>query len=146
MTTVRTDLRNTRDDAARLRFAPSSVVPETNVQDAIDSNGAAIADLEKGDAITEITAAGDVQVTNEYGVWLINKAVGAATVVNLDRASTFTHKVQIKDKKLDGATNNITITPHSDDVNGIDGMASVTIATDGGGFTLIPTTLGWSLG
>lgn len=145
MSIIRTQI-GTRDSARQLRSEPNGGVTATNVQGAIDQLDVRVADLEGDIAIREVTAAGEVAVTNADGIVLINKAVGEPTVVNLAPAASFDHAIQIKDKKLDAATNNITITPDAGDAAGIDGLATLPINTNGGGFRLIPSADGWSIG
>lgn len=146
MTTVQTNLRNTREAADQIRYRPTTDVPATDVQRAIDQVGEDVATVIASANIREVNAAGAVTVTNADGIVLINKTVGAATAVNLPAASTVDHPITIKDMKLDAATNNITITPDAVDVNGIDGMANLVISNDGGAFRLIPTPFGWAIG
>lgn len=142
---IRTQI-GTRDSARQLRSEPSGGVTATNVQQAIDQIDTRVTDLEHDISIREVTEAGDAVMTNNDGILLINKAVGEPTDVLLDPAASFDHAIQVKDKKLDAATNNIRLVPNAVDVNGIDGLADLTINTNGGGFRLVPTELGWVIG
>lgn len=146
MSLLKTDLRNTREGARSLRNEPSGGVSATDVQGAINELDGTISAFAGAAAIRRVTDAGDIDVTNDDGVVIVAKAVGAATQVNLDPAATFNHPIQVVDGKLDAAVNNITIVPDAVDVNGLDGLATLTINTNGGGFRLIPTELGWKIG
>ncbi len=66
-----------------------------------------------------ITAAGDVTVSASSDYFLcINKTTGAATTVNLPGSPAAGLTFVVKDCKGDAATNNITITPASGNIDG----------------------------
>jgi len=67
--------------------------------------------------IRNVTAAGAITVTSADYIVLVNKTSGAATTVNLPAGVDGTTFV-IKDMKGDAATNNITITPASGNIDG----------------------------
>ncbi|WP_061026279.1 hypothetical protein [Bradyrhizobium sp. CCH5-F6] len=93
----------------------------------------------------EVTAAGDVTVTNDDAdVILINKTVGAATAVSIPDPATTTTPVRIVDRKYDAATNNITITSAGTSKT-IMGGTSYVIDSNGGSITLTPLSdgTGW---
>lgn len=78
------------------------------------------------------TGSSTITMTNE-GIVVVNKTVGAATAVTLPSTpATGDHRI-IKDGKGDAATNNITITPAS---GNIDGAATYVISENYGGVIL----------
>lgn len=83
------------------------------------------------------TAAGDVNVSANDGLIIINKTVGAATQVNLPASSTKVGPVKVVDFKGDAGTNNITVAlVGSDKLNG--NLTTWTVASDGGSIVLTP--------
>jgi hypothetical protein len=96
-------------------------------------------------AYTVVTAAGTYNVLTADVILLINKTVPAANTVQLPFSVTRNGApIVIKDGKGDGATNLITILPAGAEL--IDGLASVQINSNYGGFRLWPlTTGGWFL-
>lgn len=144
MGNVVTDLRETRDTAKRLRYetvAASNLA--TNVQDAIanlatillptvTSVALATYTVSATDRIIEVNFAGNVAIT-----------LGATSARNgLD--------LEIKDISggLAAGGWTITITPNVTDVGGIDGMATLPIATDYESFRLRPASAqqAWRVG
>lgn len=65
-----------------------------------------------------VTAAGAVTVAITDYTIIVNKTSGAATSVNLPASPTAGDTYRIKDGKGDAATNNITITPSSGNIDG----------------------------
>lgn len=65
-----------------------------------------------------VTASGDVTVATTDDIVIVAKTSGAATVVNLPATPTTGVTFEIRDGKGDAATNNITITPASGNING----------------------------
>jgi hypothetical protein len=65
-----------------------------------------------------VTAAGAVTVTSDDYLIVINKSVGAATVVNLPANPNVGDAYIIKDGKGDAASNNITLTPAAGNIDG----------------------------
>lgn len=133
MTTLRTDLRNTRDAADRVRFRPLSDVLDTNVQDAIADVDARIALLES-EGVRYFTGPGNTSLLSTDKFLDVN--TGAAAIVNLPAVAGRDGPATIKGT---GATetNTVTITPNAVGET-IDGMATVVISTDGGAFTIRP--------
>lgn len=87
-----------------------------------------------------ITAAGAVTMATSDDVVIINKTVGAATVVNLVSSPTTGARMTIKDGKGDAAVNNITLTPAA---GTIDGAATVVMATNYQSVTLVYSGSEW---
>lgn len=69
-------------------------------------------------AVRTHTAAGDVTVTTADEVVIVKKTSGAATVVNLPASPVLGDSYVIKDGKFDAASNNITLTPASGNIEG----------------------------
>lgn len=88
-----------------------------------------------------ITAAGAVTVAATDETIVVNKTVGAATVVNLP-AGVLGRRYTIKDGKGDAAANNITITPAA---GNIDGAATSVINTNYGRATVAYNGTQWNL-
>lgn len=77
------------------------------------------------------------------GLILIN--VAGAAVVNLPTAASRSgYPLRIKDVSGAASTNNITINRNSSDT--IEGLTSIVISADYGGYSLIPITGGWVIG
>jgi hypothetical protein len=88
-----------------------------------------------------VTAAGAVTVAATDETIVVNKTVGAATVVNLP-AGVLGRRYTIKDGKGDAAANNITITPAA---GNIDGAATSVINTNYGRATVAYNGTQWNL-
>lgn len=69
-------------------------------------------------ALRVVTAAGAVTVATTDTVVVVNKTVGAATVINLPATPATGLTFTIKDGKGDAAANNITITPAAGNIDG----------------------------
>ena len=89
-----------------------------------------------------VTAAGDVDITTADDVVLINKSSGAATVINLPASPVTGEQYTIKDKKGDAASNNITLTPAS---GNIDGSSTYVIGTNYDKVTVMYNGSEWSV-
>lgn len=127
----------TRESARKTRFEPVANIPETDVQNAI----AYTALNPPAKAQTDVTASPyDALVTDD--ILRVNFA-GAATIYLLASATRNGKDILIKDTSGNASTNNITIVPSGAET--IDGLTSVTINTDFGGFRLSPTAAGWDI-
>lgn len=89
-----------------------------------------------------VTAAGAVTVAKTDYIVVVNKSSGAATTVNLPSSPVTGQKFIIKDGKGDAATNNITITPAS---GNIDGAATFVIAVNYGGVEIAYNGTQWNV-
>jgi hypothetical protein len=89
-----------------------------------------------------VTAAGAVTVTTADDIVIINKTVGAATVVNLPATPTNGEWFTIKDGKGDAGTNTITITPAA---GTIDGQATHLIESNYGSRELVYNGTEWNV-
>jgi hypothetical protein len=86
-------------------------------------------------------AAGDYNVTNESTL-LINKTVPAAHNINLPTAASRNGiPIVIKDFAGNASTYVATIVPNGAET--IDGLSTLPINSDYGGFNLVPITGGW---
>lgn len=145
MTTLRTDLVGaTRESARRIRFEPSSSIPETDVQEAIEN---VQGQLPSGTQRT-ITAAGTQDITSTDLTVYVNRAVAGSlqlpTSASWLAANPSGISLLIKDINGSANTNNQTILP--DGLETIDGAASFVINTDYGGLHLSPISGGgWSV-
>lgn len=93
-------------------------------------------------AVRVVSAAGPVAVSpTDYAVAL-NKAVGAATVVNLPPTPTTGQVFVIKDAKGDASTNNITVTP---DTGNIEGASTYVMNLNYQSITLFFNGSAWSV-
>lgn len=79
--------------------------------------------------VRTITAAGTITVTTADEIICVNKTTGAATPVSLQSSPATGFVLTVKDCKGDAATNNITMTPNS---GNIDGSANYAIITNYG--------------
>lgn len=88
-----------------------------------------------------VTAAGSITITSADYIVIVNKASGAATIVNLPAGVTNTIFI-IKDGKGDAGSNNITITPNS---GNIDGASTYVISTNYGAATIVYNGTQWNI-
>jgi hypothetical protein len=90
---------------------------------------------------TVFTGTGAVTMAAGQKVVVVNKASGAATAVTLPPSPVVWQVATVKDGKGDAATNNITISPASGNV---DGQASVTIKNNYGSMQFIYNGTQWN--
>lgn len=137
MTQIATDLRNTIETARRIRFESSAANSATNVQDALSGT------LGPFPSPTVVTATGaisasavDVQVNAGAPVTLTAplSATWAAT------GGRYGSPLSIFDISGAASTNNITIAFSGGET--VDGLATLIIASDYGGFRLKPKSGG----
>lgn len=136
MTTVSTNLGNTRESARQMRFEPTGPLQSTNVQKAIEEIVG-----ENTLLPNVITATGSVPVTS---LVVQTNQVGAITLTLPDSGAWVAENgyrpLSIFDISGNASTNNVTVNPSG--VETISGLASLTIATDYGGFRLAPKSGG----
>lgn len=141
MTTVRTNLGNTRERAGQLRFEPVGSISATNVQDAIAEVAAEA--LPVLTTPTVIAANGPVAVTdvvvqgNKAGALALTLPASAAWAA---QNSKYGLPLSISDISGLASVNNITITPNGAETIG--GNASLTINADFGTYQLYPKSGG----
>lgn len=141
MTTIATDLRNTIESARRIRFEPTAVNSATDVQTAIVTASSGFQPLLP--ATTVVTATGviptasvNVQTNQSAPITLTLPDSAAWAAAN----GQFGQPLTIFDISGTASTNNVTINPAGADT--ISGLATLTIATDFGGFRLEPKPSG----
>ncbi len=88
------------------------------------------------------TSSGSYNVTDTETVVIVNKAVGAATTVNLPDSPSTGRVLIVKDGKGDAGANNITIDGQSKD---IDGVGTATISSNYGATRLIYNGTQWNV-
>lgn len=143
MTTIRTDLRNTLENARRIRFDPTTLNSATNVQDAIE--GVSTGFLPDLTTPTVVTGTGNIAVT---AVVVQTNQAGAITLTLPDSAlwaaqnSKYGLPLSIFDMSGAASTNNVTLNTTGGQT--ISGLASgaLAITTDYGGFNLEPKSGG----
>lgn len=86
-----------------------------------------------------VTGAGNIALSSTDYVVVVNKTVGAATPVNCP-VNTLGEAFIVKDGKGDAATNNITITPAS---GNIDGSPTYVISTNYGSVSFFGDGTNW---
>lgn len=79
---------------------------------------ATIPSLASDRGLRVVTAAGAVNMLAGDEIVVVNKTIGAATVVNLSSSPVVGRVYTVKDGKGDAATNNITLTPASGTIDG----------------------------
>lgn len=92
--------------------------------------------------VTVVTSGASYQVLSTDYVVVINKSVGSATGVTLPSSPATGRHVIVKDGKGDAASNNITITPSS---GNIDGAANKTISGNYGVFQFVYNGTEWNV-
>lgn len=145
MPQIETDLMTTRENAKRLRFEQTALVPETNVQDAIERVAASAADPPEPTPTAVAASPYAVLPTDrilEIGV--------VPCIVNLDAAANHVdaagaHALVIKDV-TGNASNATPITINRSGAETIDGMTATTIENAYGGYRLRPVAgVGWRM-
>ena len=141
MTQIATDLNVTRERAKLLRFEPSAAIPQTNVQDAIAAIGSGF--LPNLTTPTVVTATGAIATSSV--VVQTNQAAPITLTVPDSVAwaaanSKYGLPLSIFDISGAASTNNVTLNFTSGQT--VDGLSSLTISTDFGGFRLEPKSGG----
>lgn len=136
MPVVRTDLRNTRENAYRLRFEQTAGISATNVQDAIEQ----VAVQPKTIVSTPVNAS-PYAVQAADTVLYVNTAT-PKTIQLPPGALRQGLALEIKDITGNANANNITITPNGAET--IDGLAPLLVNINYGGWKLYPTATGWT--
>jgi hypothetical protein len=140
MPLVSTDLRNTRENASRIRFEPTVGIVDTNVQDAIER----VATSPQAIVSTAVDFASSPYTVVQADTVLYVDTAGGPVTINLQAtASRLGVPIVIKDATGHASTNNISIVPNGAET--IDGLATLLIASDFGGYRLNPTTSGYTL-
>lgn len=137
MTLMRTDLGDTRERARELRFEPSTAIPNTNVQTAIERVSTSPQQI-ASTAITVASSPYPVQGTDTY--LYVDSSGGAVQILLQTGAARAGLPLVIKDTGGAAATNNITITPNGAET--IDGIAPLVINANYGGYRLNPKAAG----
>lgn len=89
-----------------------------------------------------VTASGAVTVATSDYVVVVNKTTGAATTVNLPSSPSTGDTYSIKDGKGDAATNNLTLTPAS---GNIDGAATFVMKVNYESITVVYNGTQWNI-
>ena len=93
-------------------------------------------------AVRVVTASGAVTIASSDSIVVVNKTTGAATTVNLPSSPTTGTEFIIKDGKGDAATNNLTITPAS---GNIDGAGTYVINVNYQSITIVYNGTQWNI-
>lgn len=138
MTTILTDLRNTRESARRIRYEPTLPFTATNVQDAIVQANS----LPTIVTPTPVTfAMSPYTPTNSDGTLLVNTSAGSVTI-NLQAASARAGlDLTIKDDTGNAAANPISVVPSGAET--VDGLAPYPIDSNYLGATFSPQSGGY---
>jgi len=134
MPVVRTDLRNTRESARRIRFEPVSPITATDVQEAIRQ----VTLVTPSIAPTNVAASPYAPALGDTLLWV---DTSAPRIINLPTGASRGGKaLEIKDITGNANANNITINPSGAET--IDGLAPMLIDINYGGVTLYPKPAG----
>jgi hypothetical protein len=140
MTTVRTDLGNTKESARRERFEPTGSITATNVQKAIEqavSQPIAIVP-------TAVAFAASPYTVLATDVALYVDPTGGAITINLQASAARAGvPLIIKDVTGHAAANNISLVGNGAETT--DSLATYLINADFGGVTLNPLTGGYTV-
>lgn len=131
MSIIKTDLRNTRESARRIRFEPVGSLTATNVQGAIQQTSA-----QGGVPIPTSVGTTPYAVQPNDTVLYVNTAIGPVTI-NLPFASVRAGvPLSIKDVSGSGLANPISLVPAGAET--VDGLAPYPITGDFAGVRLYP--------
>lgn len=140
MTTVRTDLGNTKESARRIRVEPFGSITETDVQEALEQ----IASLPFTVVSTPIAFAASPYTVLVTDAALYVDPTGGAITINLPAQATRGGvPLTIKDVTGHAAANNISLVANG--AENTDGLATFLISADFGGVTLNPLTGGYAV-
>lgn len=137
MPVIRTDLRNTRESAERIRFEPGGGVLATNVQDAIMESATTIPSI---DPTTVTSAMSPYLVQNTDTLLWVDTSLGPVEIDLSTGASRAGRTLEIKDITGNAAVNPITLDPQPAET--VDGMDPYPIDINFGGATLYPKPAG----
>lgn len=136
MTTVRTSL-GWGENARKWRFEPTLGITQTNVQKAIEQ----VKTTPPSIVTTAVAVGASPYTVLTTDTVLFVDSSGGPVTINLGLASARGGvPITIKDIAGSAATNAITITPNVGDTGGIDGLATLPISANYGGFRLLPGT------
>lgn len=140
MTTVRTDLGNTKESARRIRVETFGSITETNIQEALEQ----IASQPIAIVPTTVAFAASPYTVLATDVALYVDTAGGAITINL-QASAIRAGVPIIIKDVTGhaLANNIALVANGAETT--DGQASYSIGADFGGVTLNPLAGGYTV-
>lgn len=133
MALVRTDLRNTRESAKRIRFEPGSGIIATNVQDAIEESAVAIPAIQP----TNVGATPYLVQNTDTVLW-VDTSVGPVTINMPVGSARNGRQLQVKDAAGQAAANPISLVVAG--AGTVDGLDPYPIDVNYGGVTLYPTT------
>jgi len=135
MALARTDLRNTRESAKRIRFERASGLQATNVQDAISEAAA------QPVVITPTTVgATPYNVLNTDTVLYVDTSIGPVTINLQPAAGRGGRPLEIYDVTGNAAANPISLVPSGAET--VDGQAPFPIDMNYGGVNLYPKAAG----
>jgi len=140
MSTIRTDLGNTKESARHLRVEPFGSITETNIQEALEQ----IASQPIAIVPTAIAFAASPYTVLATDVALYVDTAGGAITINLPAEATRAGiPLLIKDVTGHAAANNISLVGNGAETT--DGLATYPISADFGGVTLNPLTGGYTV-
>lgn len=142
MTIMHTDLGDTRERARELRFEPTGSITETNVQTALVQATSSVPTV-PGTAVD--TSSSPYAVAQADTMLYVDSTAGPVQILLQTAAVRANVPLSIKDVGGHGSTNNITITPSGADT--IDGLPSLVINADFGGYRINPRSASatWTL-
>src|ERR1035437_5583955 len=140
MTTLRTDLGNTKESARRERFEPVGSITATNVQKALEQ----ISSQPIAIIPTSVAFAASPYTVKSTDVAIYVDTVGGAVTINL-QASAARAGVPLIIKDITGhaAANNISLVGNGAETT--DSLATYPIGADFGGVTLNPLVGGYTV-
>lgn len=143
MGVIATNVRNTRQRAAQVRFYPVPTITATNVQDAIEQVTAAAS---APPSITPKTVNFGMSpytiLPSDYLI-LVDSSGGAVQLQTQASSTRSQREVTIKDATGNASANNISILRTLAET--IDGLTTYPIASDFGAVTLRPVTGGYAV-
>ena len=140
MTTLRTDLGNTKESARRERFEPIGSITATSVQKAIEQAAS------QGGAIipTAVAFAASPYTVLATDVAIYVDTVGGAITINLPAQATRAGvPLLVKDVTGHAAANNISLVGNGAETT--DSLATCPISADFGGVTINPLAGGYTV-
>lgn len=137
MTTIVTDLRNTRPSAREIIYEPNGGITATNVQDAITQAGSQPPVL----IPTKVTFAMSPYTVKATDTLLLLDTAGGSITINLAASASRVLPLEVKDDTGHAATNPISLVPNGAET--VDGLAPYPLDSNFIAIKIVPQAAGY---